>query len=313
MVLDIIYLIGGLILLFTGGNYLVKSSVSLAKHFKVSDFLIAVVIVSFGTSFPELIVSVKAALSQHPDISMGNVVGSNIANIALGIGIASLIFPVVVKKKNIYLDWLVMFVATITLIMLTIDRTLGRIDGAIFLLLFILYIRMSIRNDKKNNEDLDELKIQKPEYGKILSFVLVGLSIFALWLGAEGIIEGGSNVAKALGISERIISLTIIAFGTSLPEIATSVIAFYKKKPEITLGNIIGSNIFNILLILGITASIHPVAINEKILHFDYYWMVGTVLLIFPFINIVSNKPVMRIFAIFILITYIVYVRLLFF
>lgn len=311
MIKDLIYLAGGLILLFEGGNFLVKSSVSLAKHFKVSDFLIAVLIVSFGTSFPELVVSVSAALQHHPDISLGNVVGSNIANIALGIGIASLIFPVVAKRKNIYLDWLVMLTASLLLIILTQDYTLSRIDGLIFIVVFLLYIRTSIKKDK-NNPELEEVKSVKPQYGKFLSFFIVALSILGLWLGAEGIIEGGSNIAKQIGISERIISLTVIAFGTSLPEIATSIIAFYKKKPEITLGNIIGSNIFNILLILGTTSLINPINVNHKILAYDYWWMMITVLFVFPFINIVSKRYMMRILAMIILITYGYYISALF-
>ena len=311
MIKDIIFLSGGLFLLFEGGNYLVKSSVDLAKHFKVSNFLIAVVIISFGTSFPELIVSINAALQNHPDISMGNVVGSNIANIALGIGIAALIFPIVVRKKEIYLDWIILFSASILLIILIYDGILSRVDGIIFIVLFILYLVLSVKKDK-NNPELHEVETIKPKFGKLVAFLIAVISIIALWFGSEGIIEGGSNIAKALGISERIISLTVIALGTSLPEITTSVFAFHDNKPEITLGNIIGSNIFNILLILGTTSIINPINVNPRINNLDVWWMILMVLFLLPVINIIKHRTPVRIYAAIILIFYAYYISILF-
>ena len=302
MLLDATFLIGGLLILFLGGNFLVKSSVSLAKHLKVSDFLIGIVIVSLGTSFPELIVSVNAAISNHNDISIGNVVGSNIINVLLGIGIASFIFPIVIKKKNITLDLIIMIIATIILFVLTLDKKLNRIDGLIFITFFVIYIIFSIFKDKKHIGE-----IQSPKYGKFLSVVVIILSAFSLWLGSEGIIKGGSNIAKAMGISERIISLTIIAFGTSLPEIATSITALYNKEPEITLGNIIGSNIFNILFILGTTATIHAIEINEKILSYDYIWLGITSLILIPYIYLIKNKREIRRISALYLVIYLFY------
>ncbi len=312
-IVNFIYLFGGLFLLFEGGNYLVKSGVALAKHFKVSDFLIAVIIVSMGTSFPELLVSVSAAIKHHPDISIGNVVGSNIANIALGIGIASLFFPVVLRRKAIYFDWTIMLIVSSLLIILSLDGTLSLIDGIIMLVIFIIYLSLSIRNDAHRELDIEDVKDIKPQFSLFVSFLILAISIFALWLGAEGVIEGASNIARGLGISERIISLTVVALGTSLPEIATSMIAFYHKKPEITVGNIIGSNIFNISLILGLTASIYPIKVNEKFFSTDYPMLIITTILLFPVINLLKRKTGIQIYSLLLLVIYGIYIFYLFY
>jgi cation:H+ antiporter len=203
--MDVIFLIGGIALLYLGGNFLVKGSVSLANHFKVSPFVIGIVIISLGTSFPELIVSVEAAIKNHPDISLGNVVGSNIANIALALGITALILPIIVRKKSIWIDWLVLFGVSVIIIFCGfVFGELSWFCGLILLILLIAYYFYLIVDARKNRK---KIKIEKAKYSIIVSIIIITLSFVALAVGAKGVIEGGSNIAKTMGISERVISL----------------------------------------------------------------------------------------------------------
>lgn len=314
MILDLIYLIGGILLLYFGGDYLVKGSVSLANHFKVSPFFIGIVIISFGTSFPELIVSTDAALKGHPDISLGNVVGSNIANIALALGLIALIVPLAVKKKNIWIDLLILFfLSGLTILFSFIgsgyDFKIQRLEGMIFLLILVAYYAYLIIDSRKNRK---EIKVEIPKYAISLSFIIIIGAFAVLAVGAEGVIEGGTNIAKSMGISERIISLTVIAFGTSLPEIATSYIAALKKQLDISIANVIGSNIFNIAGVLGITSLIKPIHINNRILNYDYWWMMGFLSIIILMIYIFKQHKISRIEGGILVAAYVTYFYLLF-
>jgi len=310
MAIDIIYLIGGIIFLYLGGDFLVKGSVSLANHFKVSPFFIGIVIISLGTSFPELIVSVDAALKGHPDISLGNIVGSNIANIALALGITALVLPIVVRKQKIWIDWLFLFAISGYLIIFSQTyNKLGQLTGIGLLIILGIYYGYQIWDARQQKK---EIKFEKAKYTIWLSAVIVVAAFFVLAFGAEGVIEGGSNIAKSMGISERIISLTVIAFGTSLPEIATSFVAALRKQLDISIANVLGSNIFNVAGVLGITAVIKPIQVNPRILNFDYWWMMGFLVLLLLMIFIFRQRKISRIEGGFLIVVYAVYIYLLF-
>jgi len=309
MVLDIIYLFGGILLLYLGGDFLVKGSVSLANHFKVSPFFIGIVIISLGTSFPELIVSVDAAIKGHPDISLGNIVGSNIANISLALGITALVLPIIVRKKNIWIDWLALFIFSGIIVGFSLNHCLQRSEGIVLVILLGAYYGYQIYDARKERR---EIKLEKAKYNMWFSVLIVIAAFFVLAFGAEGVINGGSNIAKSMGISERIISLTVIAFGTSLPEIATSFVAALKKQLDISIANVLGSNIFNIAGVLGVTTIIKPIQVNNRILNFDYWWMLSFLILLALMIFVFRKRRITRIEGGIFIIIYAIYVYWLF-
>lgn len=281
--MDYIFLFLGFILLMISGDFLVRGSVSLAGHFKVSKLVVGVVLVSFGTSAPELVVSLDAAIKGHSDIAIGNVIGSNIANIALVLGLTAMILPVKVKKKAIHFDWSVMMFVSLLFYIFCLNLKLQTLEGFIFILILGAYIFRSIHKSRKDNLKSIEEPIP-PKHGMFLSILLVIISAIGLIFGAEFLVKGASNIALKLGVDERIISVSVIALGTSLPELATSVAAAIRNELDIFIGNIIGSNIFNILAILGLTSIVKPIDINPMVLKFDIFWMLGISMLLFIFI-----------------------------
>lgn len=280
--MDYILLIVGILTLTFSGNYLVKAAVELSKALKMSTLVIGIVVVSFGTSMPELVVSVGAALNNHPEISVGNVIGSNIANIVLVLGITALIIPIPVKKSTIKIDWNIMLLASLLLIAFLLDSKLVFWEGLVFVILLISYILLSLiisrRRTKKNNE------IKKPEYSLSFSIILIIISSVGLVFGAEWLIQGATGIAVGLGVSDLVISVSLVAFGTSVPELATSIIAALKKETDISIGNIIGSNIFNIFGILGITSVIKSINIINPNLYINLYWMLAAAFLLLLFL-----------------------------
>ncbi|MFO7878458.1 MAG: calcium/sodium antiporter [Bacteroidales bacterium] len=280
MITDYALLLFGLVLLAFSGDWLVRGGSSLAKRFHVSPLVIGVTIISLGTSAPELVVSLNAALSGHPDISIGNVVGSNIANIALVLGLTALLISIPVSRKTIRMDWVVMMVATVLFFLFSLDGILQFYEGLIFVILLITYVLYSVRSSHAEMKG----KIKQPSpYGTWLSFVIVLVSIGGLILGSNMLVNSASNIAIGWGVSERVISLSVIAFGTSVPELATSVMAAIRKELDISVGNLIGSNIFNIFGILGVTSLVTDIPVNEDVLKFDWFWMVGICLLLLVF------------------------------
>jgi len=282
-----LYLLAGLVLLLAGGEFLVRGGVSLAGHFKISALVVGVTVVSFGTSAPELVVSLDAAISGHPDISLGNVVGSNISNIGLVLALTVIITPYFVYTRVIVKDWLVMTAISVLLIVfLYTGERLSRIEGMTMLVLLLLFLYFVLRHSRN---ELKKGKGKPPEirYSMPVSILLIIISSIALVLGADFLVKGASEIARSFNVSERVISVSIIALGTSLPELATSAVAAARKQNDISLGNIIGSNIFNILAILGITATVAPVKIQDRqVLSFDLWYMLGIsvllILLILP-------------------------------
>ena len=280
IVIDWLLLVGGLVLLIFSGDFLVKGAVGISKKFKVSPLIIGMTVVSFGTSAPELIVSVKAALLGSPDIALGNVIGSNIANISLVLGITAIVFPIVVDKNSKRVDYPFMLFSTLLLFWFMQDLVISRGEGVFMFLslcTFISYIIYQSRKHHKSVELDEEFKTDVTLF-KSLLFLIIGC--IGLYFGSELLLEGAVNISLFLGLEESLIGVTIIAFGTSVPELATSVIAAYRKETDISIGNLIGSNIFNIMTVLGITSIISPIKVNLGLLNFDYLWVISISILL---------------------------------
>ncbi len=254
--LNILFLILGFVFLAKGADFFVDGASSIAKRFKIPQLVIGLTIVAMGTSMPEAAVSIKAAISGNADISIGNVVGSNILNILIILGISSVIFPLMVKKSTLRVDIPIVIGATTVLFLLGLSGKVYWWGGLIMLLGFGIYLAYLFIGAKKNNED-DETEIKDMPIWKSVIFVILGIALIIF--GSEFAVETATNLAKMAGWSDAFIGLTIVALGTSLPELFTSVMAAIKKNPDIAIGNVVGSNIFNILFILGITSLIIPI------------------------------------------------------
>ncbi|MEA3443595.1 MAG: calcium/sodium antiporter [Bacteroidota bacterium] len=304
--MHILLLITGFVLLILSGNFLVKGAVSIARFYKISTLVIGATVVSLGTSAPELIVSVGAALKGKPDMALGNVIGSNISNIALVLGLTALVLPIPVRRGSIRYDWLIMMFASVLFLVFVITgKLLTRLEGIIMVSGLAAYVVWSIYNSRKLNakdEEISEtqksfwftfsdikmlIKTGDRSLPLSLAFILVIISSIGLVYGAGFLVEGASGMARTLGVSERVIAVTVIALGTSIPELATSIMAAIKKEMDISIGNIIGSNIFNLLGILGITSIVLPIPLKDPGLLQDIIWMLIIsfilILLIIPF------------------------------
>lgn len=284
--MNFLFIIGGIVLLILGGNWLLKSAVALSLKLGVSKIIIGMTVVSFATSAPELIVSINAALSGASDLALGNVIGSNIANLGLVLGITLLLGTMHVQKSFYRTDWPVMMIASLLLyFFLSDDEVITQNEGIIlfsFLVGFLVYL---LRFQKTSAlEELPEEDKPMPVYNILFFFVLGGLG---LWGGSELLINGATSMALQFGVSERIIGITIVSIGTSVPELAASVIAVLKKEKAISLGNLIGSNVFNILAVLGITSIITPVKLTDLgLLTSDIFWMLGISFIVLPLVFI---------------------------
>ncbi|PJF35640.1 MAG: hypothetical protein CUN49_09545 [Candidatus Thermofonsia Clade 1 bacterium] len=289
MLLDVVWIAVGLAGLFFGGNWLVKGAARLAQTLGLSPIVIGLTIVAYGTSMPELLVSLQAALGGNADISMGNVVGSNIANIGLIIGASALIFPMFVQLQFLNREIPIMIGVSLLLFALAGDGQISQLDGLLFMAGAIGYTAFSYLMAKRESPELlrqtQEFTavIAKPTNRLLNDLFLVGIGIVVLLFGSDRLVLGAVNIAEALGVPQIVIGITLVAVGTSLPELATSVIAAFKRESEIAIGNVVGSNIFNILAILGIAGTIIPINVNPRLLQIDMFVMIGfaVVLLIF--------------------------------
>lgn len=314
--MSIVWVILGLILLVVGGEFLVRSSVALSFKFNISKLVIGMTVVSFATSAPELLVSLQAALDGASDIALGNVIGSNIANIGLVLGITALISPLTVDKNFYKLNWPMMMLLSVVLyFLLQSGNVLDRWEGGALMLSLIIFlvvlIRRSRREPETQIEDLDDsLKITSGF--KITIWLLIGA--VALYFGSEWLVFGAKEMAVSFGVSERVISVTMVAIGTSVPELAASVIAALKKEKAISLGNLIGSNIFNIASVLGLTAMVQPIAVNSpQILSNDILWMIGFAFILIPMIFLPKKLELGRFKGFILLASYLVFVFLAFY
>ncbi|MDG1349694.1 MAG: calcium/sodium antiporter [Crocinitomicaceae bacterium] len=265
----------GILLLLVGGDFLVKSAASLATKLKVSPFLIGVTVVSFGTSAPELLVSLKAATQGSTGIAIGNIIGSNVANLALVLGLTALIRPIEIDPKKLRLSWFVMLIASLMFYGFSQDQLLDQIDGWFFISGLLFFLTLSIRyRDSSFTEEEIENKL-KP---KLIPLYLI-LGAAGLYYGSELLVNNAVTIAKSFGISEFIIGISVVALGTSLPELVTSIIAILKGQSSISIGNLIGSNVFNIFAVLGITSIVNPLQADAFLISIDLPVMLGVTLL----------------------------------
>lgn len=313
--MSIVFIILGFILLVVGGEFLVRSSVAISFKLNLSRMVIGLTVVSFATSAPELLVSLQAALSGFSDISLGNVIGSNIANIGLVLGITAIISPLIVDRDFYKFNWPVMMIFSFLLyFFLASGLLLSRPEGFVLLGGIILYLILLIRRARRKPElQADEVDpaLQVTSNFKMIIWLTIGG--IALWGGSELLVSGAVDLATALGVSERVISVTMIAIGTSVPELAASVIAALKQEKGISLGNLIGSNIFNIASVLGITAIIQPIAVkSEAILTSDIFWMLGIAFVLIPLAFMPKRFSLGRIKGLVLFLGYVVFVGLAF-
>ncbi len=279
-----LYILAGLVLLILGGNWLLKAAVALSLKLNIPKIVIGMTVVSFATSAPELIVSIKAALDGFPDLALGNVIGSNIANLGLVLAITILLGSIDVNKNFYKTDWPMMMLASLLFFgFLYFDGELQQYEGIIMVtalfafLVYILRFQKTAVVDEATDDD-----VPLPLYKTVL---FLGLGGLGLWGGSELLIKGAVGMASAYGVSERIIGITIVSIGTSIPELAASIIAIIKKEKAISLGNLIGSNIFNLLAVLGITSIITPIRVmDEGLLSNDIFWMLGISFLVLPLV-----------------------------
>ena len=280
--MNLLFIFFGFLLLVVGGEFVVRSSVAISLKFNISRFVIGMTVVAFATSLPELIVSINAALNDSPAIAINNVIGSNIANIALVLSIISILSFLKVGNNFYKRDWPIMFGFSILLIVFCItDQILNQFEGVILVasLFFFIYYSLKKSNNELIADDVDD-KLVFTTNTKIIIWLFI--STVSLYFGAEFLVNGAVNFAKQINISEAVISVSIVAIGTSIPELAASLIAIAKKEKGISIGNLIGSNIFNIGSVLGITAIIKPIQIAQEIIERDIIWMLFfTLLLIF--------------------------------
>lgn len=275
--MDYLYLVAGLVGLFFGGEALVRGSVGIARRMAIPPLLIGLTVVGFGTSTPELLVSVDAAWRGVPDIALGNIVGSNIANILLIIGLSALVWPIKVMGATLRRDTAVMMAAALVLVPVFVMAQMGRPAGLVLVAGLVAYLVRAYREPG----DIAAEEVGRPtQASSLVSTLWVVGGLVALMAGARFLVDGAVNIARGYGISEAFIGLTIVAVGTSLPELATSLIAAFRRQSEIAIGNIVGSNIFNVLGILGVTALIAPIPVASRFLTFDLPVMIAVSLVL---------------------------------
>lgn len=311
--MSIVWVVLGFTLLVVGGEFLVRSSVALSFKFNISKMVIGMTVVSFATSAPELLVSLQAALSGSPAIAITNVVGSNIANIGLVLGVTAMVGTIAVDKAFYRLNWPVMMVFSIVLYyFLKNDNMLSAFEGIVLFLGLILFLIILIRSTKKDTvvEEVDETLAVVSNF-KIGTWLTIGA--VSLYFGSEWLVEGAKAIALSIGVSEAVIGVSLIAIGTSVPELAASVIAAAKQEKAISLGNLIGSNIFNISSVLGLTAIIKPIPVTEpSILTSDIFWMLGFAFVLFPLVLLRKKFEINRAKGFFLVFVYGVFMFLLF-
>ena len=285
--LAIIQLLAGFVLLYFGGDWLVNGGVALARRFRISPLVIGMTIVAFGTSAPELLVSMTSSIKGSAGIAMGNVIGSNIANIGLILGLTAMLCPIPTQNRKVSANGLVMILASLLALVLSLNNGLSRIEGLILFAGIILFTVISIRLGRtKQDATQPDSEPQGKEMSVLVALLLVALSCAMLAFGADFMVDGATSIAQALGVSDKVIGLTIVALGTSLPELAASVAAALKKEMDISIGNIIGSNIFNLMCVLGVSASIRPIPFDYMQYRMDFVIMMafsaGLIILIQP-------------------------------
>lgn len=288
--------VGGLLLLAGGGEALVRAATTIAEMAGVSPAVIGLTVVAIGTSLPELVVSLLAAMRGEPDLAVANVVGSNIFNITATLGLTALIIPLPVHGSAVRLEWPVMFAASLICLVVARGGVIDRVEGGVLLMVLVLFIAYTVRvarrdvgpaearqfADQVEDRDIDRPGATKGASRLLVALGILGVGIAALVGGGRLLVDGAVALARLAGMSERVIGLTIVAGGTGAPELATSLVAALRKRTDVAVANMIGSNIFNIFGILGVTALVAPVRVSPALVASDMWWMIGTGALLFP-------------------------------
>ena len=282
---QILLLLGGLALLIFGGNALLKSSVSISLKLSIPKIIVGMTVVSFATSLPELVVSLKAALAGNPDLALGNVVGSNAANIGLVLGVTLLFGSMEVTSSFYKIDWPVMMLASLMLLgFLYFDGVLSRVEGGVLVFVMIAFLWWLLKM-QSGPAVVDELPSDDELLSVPMTLFYLVVGGVGLWLGSEWLVEAAVSIAEDLGVSDRVIGITVVSIGTSIPELAASIIAVIKKEKAISLGNLIGSNIFNIMSVLGITAIVSPITVKDQgFIANDLFFMTFIAFVLFPLV-----------------------------
>lgn len=302
------WLVLGLLVLIIGGESLVKGAVGLSTAMKISPMVIGLTVVSFGTSAPELLVSIQSAMNGSPGIAIGNVVGSNIANLALVLGVTVLIFPLIAERQTKVFDYPVMLIASVMFYLFALNGVLSLWEGIIFILILLSFtsylIITSRKKEKKRIEESDVEEENPLPLSRSLMFLLFGL--VGLYFGSEWFVSGAKDIAAAYGLSDSVIGVTVVAIGTSAPELVASIVAAMRHQSDMSVGNLVGSNIFNVFAVLGVTSIVTPVDVDQSILNFDMYWMLGISALLIPILYFGSK--VGRLKGVILLTSYILYI-----
>jgi len=310
-VLFLFQLIGGFIVLIAGAEALIRGSVSIAKRFNISDMAIGLSLVSVGSSAPEVVVNIMAALKGSPDIAMGNVLGSNISNLLLGVGIASFFHSIRIRKNTVLKEIPFSVFALLVLLIMANDRffnsaegyILSRSEGLLLICFFLIFLYYIYSIGASVSEDT----VSHKRYPIFLSILLVTAGILSLALGGQWIVKGARSIASLIGLSEAFIGLTLVAIGTSMPEIVTSAVAAYRNKSDIAIGNIIGSNVFNIFWVLGITATVTPIKFSPK-LNWDIIIVTVATVMLVALLYIGKKKTIGKMKGIAMIVAYVGYI-----
>ena len=283
---DIFLLIFGLVVLIGGGDILVRGASNIALRFKISPLVVGLTIVAFGTSSPELFISIQSALKGSPDMTMGNVIGSNICNLALVLGLTAIFSPININSSSIRIDWPMAMGSSFLLYILVLENYLERREGILFVVILLGYIVYLIQKSRsvkhKETLNVEAETVDKPAQKHMIKDIgLIVLGCLGLYFGSEWFVGSAKEIFLAMGVSERVIGILVLAIGTSLPELVTAIVAALKKNTDLAIGNLMGSNIFNVLSILGITSIIQDIHVSAAIMG-DMFWMLGVTLVLLP-------------------------------
>lgn len=297
--LDLLSIVAGLLCLMVGGDWLVGGASRIALLARVPPAVVGLTVVAAGTSMPELVVSLQAAFNGTPDMAVGNVVGSTFYNITLIVGAAALVGPLTVRGETVRMEWPVMALSACSVYALGRDGVIDRPDGAFLVLALVIFIAWTVRLATRTSPDekgaLEDRAIEASNaagsvWAKAIGRVLIGSA--GLAIGAKFLVSGASSLASGMGVSDRVIGLTVVAIGTGMPELVTSVVASARGQSDIAIANVVGSNIFNVLAVLGMSSLITPLPINPQIMSTDVWWMIGAAFALFPLMY--SGRKVTR-------------------
>ena len=300
----------GLIVLLVAGDLLVRGAVNFSLKIKIPAFIVSLTVVALGTSAPELLVAIRAILDNSPGIALGNVVGSNIANVFLVLGIPALIAGINTRECNTRKNYVFMMTATVIFLSLALIGNFSLPQGILFLILLFLFLLITARDTLKMQDKISNLEVENADpnlvFWKIILFLSIGF--IGLPIGADILVKNASLIAKSYGLSDEVIGLTLVALGTSLPELATTLMAALRKQADVALGNVIGSNIFNLFAIVGITTMFGDIPVASSFFNFDFWIMFGAGIVLFPFVYMRVN--INRLWGAFLTLTYVAYLYL---